>query len=128
MVGDDSVLDELRELLLVSLFIFVHQLAHVIGNMEAHDVFAVSLGVEVLRLGVVTGETFGAVGHIDAAIHGALHGAEDAGSGGGASQSHVKEGSEGAWAVFNIFDIVDSTSHFSGPGVDGVQFELLQQL
>ena len=47
-IGNDAVLDELRELLLVGLFIFVHQLTHVIGNVQAHDVFAVNLGVEIL--------------------------------------------------------------------------------
>lgn len=55
-VWRDPVLDEARELLLVGVFVLLHQVGHVVGHVHAQDVFAVNLGVELLALGVVTGE------------------------------------------------------------------------
>ncbi len=57
-IRGDSILDEARELLLVSLLILLHQVAHVLGHIDAHDVFAVDLSVELFALCVVTGEAF----------------------------------------------------------------------
>lgn len=58
----DSVLDEAGELLLVSVFILLHQVAHVFGHVDAHDVLAVDLSIELLALCVITGEALGAAG------------------------------------------------------------------
>ena len=59
-IRGDSVLDEAGELLLVGVLVFLHQVAHVLGHVDAHDVLAVNLSVELLALCVVTRETLGA--------------------------------------------------------------------
>lgn len=122
------MLDELRELLLVSFFIFIHQLTHVVSNMGTHDVLTVNFGVEILGFGIVAGETLGAVGNVNSTIDGSLHGAEDASTGGGAGQTDIEASAECTWSIVNIFNIEDSSSNFSAALVDGVQLELLQQL
>ena len=61
-IGGDSVLDEAGELLLVGVLVLLHQVAHVLGHIHAHDVFAVNLSVELLALWVVAREALGAGG------------------------------------------------------------------
>ena len=83
IVSNNAILDELGELLLEGLLIFIHELAHVVSNMDTHDVLAVDLSIEFLGLAIVSRETFGAVGDINASINGSLHGAKDTSSSGG---------------------------------------------
>ncbi len=59
-IRGDSILDEARELLLVSLLVLLHQVAHVLRHVDAHDVFAVDLSVELLALWIITREALGA--------------------------------------------------------------------
>ena len=59
-IRGDSVLDEAGELLLVSVLVLLHQVAHVLGHVDAHDVLAVDLSVELLALRVIPRETLGA--------------------------------------------------------------------
>ena len=47
-------------------------LTHVIGSVQAHDVFAVNLGVKILGFSVVTVEMLGAVGNINSELKGAV--------------------------------------------------------
>lgn len=61
-IGGDSVLDEAGELLLVSVLILLHQVAHVLRHIDAHDVLAVDLSVELLALCVIPREALGAEG------------------------------------------------------------------
>ena len=61
-VGADAVLDEAGELLLVGVLVLLDQVAHVLGDVHTHDVFAVDVGVELLALHVVAGEALGATG------------------------------------------------------------------
>lgn len=122
------MLDELRELLFEGFLIVIHQLSHVIGNVGSHNVFTVNFGIELLRFRVITRETFGAVRHIDATINGAFHGTKDAGTGGGTSQTNIEVGTEGSRSAVDVFNVEDSSSHFSAALVDGIKLELLQQL
>ena len=55
-----TVLDEAGELLLVGVLVLFHQVAHVLGHVDAHDVLAVDLSVELLALSVVSREALGA--------------------------------------------------------------------
>lgn len=55
----DSVLDEAGELPLVSLLILLHQKAHVLGHVQAHDVLTVDLCVELLALCIIAREALG---------------------------------------------------------------------
>lgn len=56
----DSVLDEAGELLLVSVFVLLHQVAHVLRHVDAHDVLAVDLSVKLFALRIVAREALGA--------------------------------------------------------------------
>lgn len=112
--------DELRKLLFVSFFILIQQLAHVVGNMGAHDVLAVNLGIELLRFGIVTRKTFGAMGNVNATIDGSLHGTEYACTGGSASQTDIEASAECTWSILNILNIENSTSNFCAALVDGI--------
>lgn len=58
----DAVLDEARELLLVGFLVLLHQVAHVLGHVDAHDVLAVNLSVELLALWIIPREALGAGG------------------------------------------------------------------
>ena len=59
-VRGDSILDEAGELLLVRIFILLHQVAHVLRHVNAQDVLAVDLSVELLALCVISREALGA--------------------------------------------------------------------
>lgn len=61
-IGSDSVLDEAGELLLVRILVLLHQVAHVLRHVDAHDVLAVDLGVKLLALSIIARETLGAEG------------------------------------------------------------------
>lgn len=50
----------------------------------------VDISIEALALRVVSWEAFGGVGNVESAIGSPLQGSEDAGSGGGAGQTHVQ--------------------------------------
>ena len=96
--------------------------------MGAHDVLTVNFSVEFLGFGIVAGETFGAVGNVNSTINCSLHGAEDASTGGSASQTDIEASAECTWSIIYIFNIEDSSSNFSAALVDGIKLELLQQL
>lgn len=55
------VLYVLGELFLVSIFVLLHQVPHIICHVLAHDVLAVNLRIELFAFRVVARETFGAV-------------------------------------------------------------------
>ena len=57
-VWRDSVLDEPGELLLVGVFVLLHQVGHVAGYVHAHDVFPVQVCVELFALHIITREPF----------------------------------------------------------------------
>lgn len=60
VIGGDTVLDEARKLFLVSFFILLHQETHVFGHVQAEDVFAVDLCVELFAFCVIAREALGA--------------------------------------------------------------------
>jgi hypothetical protein len=92
----DVVLEVLGELGLEALLIVVGETLHVLSDVTAEDVVAESVGVQLLGLHVIAGETLLGVGDEDATVGGTLEGAEDAGTGGGAGKTNVEEGLEGA--------------------------------
>ena len=59
-IWSDSELDELCELLLVSIFVILLQQPHVVGNVQTKDVLTMCLSIEFLAFIVVTWEAFGA--------------------------------------------------------------------
>lgn len=61
-IRSDSILDETGELLLVRILVLLHQVAHVLRHVDAHDVLAVDVSVKLFALGIVAGETLGAEG------------------------------------------------------------------
>lgn len=63
-ISGDSVLDEARELLLESVLVLFLQVAHVLWHVDAHDVLAVDLCVELLALWIIPREALGAEGGI----------------------------------------------------------------
>lgn len=95
-VGLKVILNVLRELALVALLVVVGQRLHVLGHVAAKDVLTQRLRVQLLGLDVVAREPVLRVGHQDAAVRGALHGAEDACPRRGARQPDVQVGLEGS--------------------------------
>lgn len=90
------VLNVLGELGLVALLILIGEGLHVLGDVGTVDVVLEGLGVELLGLDVVTGETAVGVGDEDTTVGGTLHGSEDTVTGGGADKTNIEEGLEGA--------------------------------
>lgn len=95
-LGLDVVLDVLGELAAESLLIVVGQALHVLSDVTAEDVVAEGVGVELLALVVVAGETLLGVGDEDTTVRGTLEGTEDTGTGGGTGKTNVEVGLEGA--------------------------------
>jgi hypothetical protein len=105
-VGLDAKLDILRELPLESIIILFGKRLHVVGYVLSEDVISVHLSVELFALGAVAREALHAVGDVEAAVNGALHGTEDASAGGGADETHVQVAAECTRAFIIGFDIV----------------------
>ena len=64
-------------MLLVQLLVLPGEVPHVVGHVAAEDVGAVQVGVQLLGLGVVAGETLLGVGDVQAAVNGSLCGGEN---------------------------------------------------
>ena len=95
-VGLDVVVNVALELRLVTLLIVVGKSLHVLSDVTGEDVLAEGLGVELLGLNVVTGETLLGVGDVKTTVGGTLESGEDTGTGGGAGQTDIKVDLEGA--------------------------------
>ena len=103
VTGVDLLLEVLGELALEALLILIGEGLHVLGDVATVDVVAEQVGIERLRLDVVTGEAAVGVGNEDTTVGGTLHGTEDTVTGGGADETNVKEGLEGtALAVIGL--------------------------
>lgn len=95
-LGLNVVLNVLDELGLVALLIIIGKSLHVLGDVATVDVVAEDIGIELLGLHVVTGESLLRVGDEDATVGSTLEGTEDTGTSGGAGKTNVEEGLEGA--------------------------------
>lgn len=104
----DTSSQELGELLLVLVVVFLFEVAHVISNMATIDVRAKDFGIQFLGLGIVTGETVLAVGNEDTTIGGSLHGSENTRTGGGALETSIQEALEGARGILSGLSHGDS--------------------
>ena len=65
-------------------------MAHVLSHVCSHNVIPVHLGVEVLSLRIVPGESLHREGNVQAAVDGALHRGEDASPRGGAIETAIQ--------------------------------------
>lgn len=92
----DIVVDVLLELALVALLIIISQSLHVLSDMATEDVVAEGVGIELLGLHVVAGESLLGVGDQKTTVGSTLHGTEDTGTSGGTGKANVEEGLEGA--------------------------------
>merc|ERR1719411_2551124 len=128
-VGVNTELDVPGELLLVGLLVLLHQVVHVVGDVLSEDVLAVDVGVELAVVAVLlveAGEPLAGVGDVDAAVDGALHGAEHLGAGGGPGQADVQAGVEGRPVALVLNQEVVAVD-LQLAGVHGVQLVLLQK-
>jgi hypothetical protein len=96
-VGLNLLIDVARELGLVTLLIIIGEGLHVFSDVAGEDVLAEGLGIELLGLDVVTGETLLGVGNVEATVGGTLHGTKDAGTSGSADKTDVEVALE--WAA-----------------------------
>lgn len=90
------VVDVLLELTTETLLIVIGEGLHVLSDVTTEDVVSEGVGVELLGLHVVTGESLLGVGDEDTTVRGTLHGTKDTGTGGGSLQTNIKEDLEGA--------------------------------
>lgn len=91
----NTVINVLLELRLVALLIVIGKSLHVLSDVTAEDVLAESLGIELLALNVVTGESALGVGNVKTTIRSTLHGTKDTGTSGGTVETDIEEGLEG---------------------------------
>lgn len=109
VTGINLLLDILDELGLEALLILIGEGLHVLSDVATEDVVAESVGVELLGLDVVTGETAVGVGDEDTTVGGTLHGTEDTVTAGGADKTNIKEGLEGtALAIVGLDGLGES--------------------
>ena len=98
VISGDSVLDELGELTVVGLLVFLLEVTHVVGDVSSEDLGAVSLGIvsplSLLVLGG-SGETTLVMGDRDTSVTSSLEGSEDLGSGGGTGKTNIEKSGEG---------------------------------
>lgn len=127
IVSTDAQLDVTAELALESLLILLLQGAHIVSHVLAEDVGTVNIGVEVLGLGRVAGETLHGVRDVQTTIDSTLHGAEDAGTGGGAGQTNIQVATEGTWSIIDGLNVELLTGDLGAAGVQRVQTQLVQQ-
>lgn len=95
-IGLNVIVNVLLELRLVALLVVISQSLHVLSDVTADNVLAESLGIELLRLDIETGESVLGVRNEDATVGGTLHGTEDTGTSGGTGKTDIEEGLEGA--------------------------------
>jgi len=95
-VGLNAVLGVLGELVTETLLIIVHQSLHVLGDVATEDVLAESLGIELLGLHVVTGESAFGMRDVETTIGSTFHGTEDTGTGRSPDKTDIEESLEGA--------------------------------
>ena len=65
------------EVLLVSLLIFLLKTGHVVSDMESKDVLSVHISVQLLALGVISGESLLGVRNVNTSINGSLQSSEN---------------------------------------------------
>ena len=92
--------------------IFLLQRFHVLCNVPTEDVLLEDLSVKLLGLDVVARETFLGVRNEDTTVGCTFHGTEDTGTGGGATETDVKEALEWTRSVV-IFQCLGK-GEFSG--------------
>jgi len=127
-ISCEAVLDELRELLLVSILIILEEMPHVVGNVDTEDVLAVNLGVELLGFIIVARESLGGVRDINAAINGTLHGTKNSGTGGGPGKASVQAGAESSRTIGVVFDHEVVSVNLDLALIDTVQVQPLKDL
>jgi len=120
----NAVLNVLTELLAVSFLVVFLKFVHVLGDITAKNVFAMSFGVEVVLFVVVTREPFGGVGDVETAVDGAFQSSEDFVSGGGSGETGVEEASEWTWTVVGWLYVVFVTVDFFLSLVEFVELHL----
>ncbi|KFM26249.1 hypothetical protein F751_4742 [Auxenochlorella protothecoides] len=105
-LGLQPGLDVAREVALVLLRLLLLQRLHVLRHMASQDVLAQDLGVQLLGLTRVADEALVGVGHVQAAVQGALQRGKDLGPGAGALEARVQQRDEGAWALVRGVHVV----------------------
>ena len=96
-IGLDLLVEVALELGLVTFLIIIGKSLHVLSDVTGEDVLAEGLGVELLGLNVVTGETLLGVGNVKTTVRSALHGTEDTGTSRGTGKTDIEEALE--WAT-----------------------------
>lgn len=109
VIGLDTSGDELGELLLVLVIVFLLEVAHVVGNVTTIDVRAKDLSIQLLGLGIVTRETVLTVGDEETTIGGSLHGSEDTRASRGALETSIQETLEWARSILSSLGHGDGT-------------------
>ncbi len=94
------------EVLLVLLVIFLIEVFHVFANVSSHDALTVHVGIVLLGVTVVSGESLLRVGNVKTSISGSLKGSEDTGSGGGGLAANIEKSTEGALVVIDFLNVV----------------------
>ena len=65
------------EVLLVSLLVLLLKTGHVVGDMKTEDVLSVNVSVQLLALGVISGESLLGVRNVNTSINGSLQSSEN---------------------------------------------------
>jgi len=122
----DAMLNELREVTLVTFLVFLLQSLHVLGNVLSEDAIAMSLSIVLLGRGIVAEETSLTVWNVDSAISSTLHHSEHLGTSACASEPNIQDCLEGIRIVTLTLDVVVLAINFLSALVQLVKVELLQ--
>jgi len=126
-ISRDAIGDVLGELSLVGVVVILLQVLHVVGNVQAKNVLAENVRLELLLVGVVAWEALGAVWHVKTTVSSTLHGAKDLGTSGGTRKTDIQVALEGAWLAIDVLNVVLDAVGFLRARVHLVQVELLEK-
>merc|ERR1712179_433273 len=125
--GCNSKLNESGELPLVWIFIILHELTHVVGNMFSQKMVTKNLSTKILRFLVISRETFLTMRNFNTAINSSLHNTKDTSSSGSTGKACIKVGTESSGTIIIILNTVHFTVNFSLALIGCIKAKLVQQ-
>jgi len=121
------VLDEARELSLVSLIVILLQITHVVSYVLAKDVLTVYICIKTFALSIKSWEATVAVGDINSSISGTFKDTKNSGTSSSSCKTYIKESSESSWGTINILYIEFFTIRLYLTLIGLIETKLLQK-
>jgi len=127
LASGDAVLQESRELPLVSILVILLQVGHIVRNMLAEDVITVNLSVELFAFSIIAWESTVAVRNVNATISSTFQSSKHTGTSTSTGQSHIQVSTECTRSIINILYIKLLTIRCNLSFISLVQTKLLEE-